>query len=338
MAYVGIDLHKNASQVCIHNEETDRYLERRVRTDFDGLRRVLEQHPGSKVLLEASTESEWVAQWLEELGHEVIVADPNFAPMYGRRDRRIKTDRRDARALCDACRHGTYRATHRRSAERRRWQAQLRVREALVRSRTKFISQIRALVRQRGHRVASGAARTFAARVESLELPADLTELLAPLVSLLGALNERIAECDERLKEIVSEDVDVQRLCTAVGVGPVTAVSFVATVDRVQRFESARSLRCYLGLVPRERSSSERRQLGAITKQGNTRTRSLLVEAAHCILRNRREETAHLRDWAERIRVRRGLRIAAVALARKLAGILFAMWRDGTTFGLPAPA
>lgn len=338
MAYVGIDLHKNASQVCIYDEETERYVERRVRTNFDGLRRALEKHPCSKVLLEASTESEWVAQWLEELGHEVIVADPNFAPMYARRNRRIKTDRRDARALCDACRHGTYRATHRRSAERRRWQAQLRVREAMVRSRTKFISQMRALVRQRGHRVPSGAARTFATRVEALELPADLVELLAPLLSLLGELNERIANCDEKLKEIVREDEVVQRLCTTVGVGPVTAVSFVATVDRVERFESARSLRCYLGLVPRERSSSERRQLGAITKQGHTRTRSLLVEAAHCILRNRREETAHLRAWAERIRARRGLRIAAVALARKLAGILFAMWRDGTTFGLPEPA
>ena len=140
------------------------------------------------------------------------------------------------------------------------------------------------------------------------------------------------------MKEIVRSDEVVQRLCTAVGVGSVTAVSFVATVDRVERFESARSLRCYLGLVPREYSSSERRQQGAITKQGNSRTRALLVEAAHCVMRNRREETASLRDWAERIRARRGLRIAAVALARKLAGILFAMWRDGTTFGLPANA
>lgn len=338
MHYVGIDLHKNASQMCIYDEETDGYVERRVRTDLDSFRRALEKHSGAQVLLEASTESEWVAQWLEELGFEVIVADPNFAPMYARRSRRIKTDRRDARALCDACRHGTYRASHRRSAERRQWQAQLRVRESLVRTRTTFISQVRALLRQQGYRVPSGAAYKFGARVETLELPAELAELIRPLLELLEELNERITVCDERLKQIVRSDEVVQRLCTAVGVGAVTAVSFVATVDRVERFESARSLRCYLGLVPREYSSSERRQQGAITKQGNSRTRALLVEAAHCVMRNRREETAPLREWAERIRARRGLRIAAVALARKLAGILFAMWRDGTTFGLPAAA
>jgi transposase len=336
VAYVGIDLHKNASQVCIYDEETRGYVERRVRTDFDGLQRALDAYPGARVLLEASTESEWVAQWLEELGHEVIVADPNFALMYGRRDRRIKTDRRDARALCEACRHELYRAVHRRSPERRRWQAQLRVREALVQTRTKFISQVRALLRQQGHRVPSGAARSFATRVEGLELPHELAGLVAPLLSLLAELDERIEACDEQLKQIVRDDEVVARLCTAVGVGPVTAVSFVATVDTVDRFESARSLRCYLGLVPREYSSSEHRQQGAITKQGPRRLRALLVEAAHCVLRSRREETAHLRAWAESIRARRGLRIAAVALARKLVGILLAMWRNGTPFGLPA--
>jgi transposase len=84
VAYVGIDLHKSASQVCIYDESAESYVERRVRTSFDGLRAGLEKYPGSQVLLEASTESEWVAQWLEEPGYEVIVADPNFAPMYAR--------------------------------------------------------------------------------------------------------------------------------------------------------------------------------------------------------------------------------------------------------------
>ncbi len=176
MPYVGIDLHKNASQVCIFDEANESYVERRVRTDFDGLRRALESHPGARVLLEASTESEWVARWLEELGYDVIVGDPNYALMYGRRDRRIKTDRRDARALCEACRHGLYRPTHRRSSERRQWQAQLRVREALVQTRTKFISQVRALLRQHGYRVPSGAPRSFTKRVASVELPNELTQ------------------------------------------------------------------------------------------------------------------------------------------------------------------
>lgn len=336
MHYIGIDLHKTTSQVCIYDERRDAFVERRVRTDFDGLRRALDKHGGGRVLLEASTESEWVAQWLEELGFEVVVADPNYAPMYARRNRRIKTDRRDARALAEACRRGTYRAVHRRTAERRRWQAQLRVREALVQTRSRFVSLIRALLRQQGRRVASGATRSFAARVNELALPDQEQALLRPLLHVLEDVNKQITECDRGLKDIVREDEVVQRLTSAVGVGPVTAVSFVAQVDRVARFESARSLRCYLGLVPREYSSSERRSQGRITKQGPTRLRGLLVEAAHCILRNRKPETAPLRTWAEGIRQRRGGRIAVVALARKLAGILFAMWRDGTTFGAPA--
>ena len=332
MDYVGMDLHKKTSHLCIAVEDGT-FVEKRVSTSFDGLRKGLEGHERARVLVEASTESEWVARWLEELGFEVIVADPNFAPMYARRSRRIKTDRRDARALCEACRRGTYRAAHRPAEERRRWRAQLRIRETLVQTRTKFISQVRATLRQYGVRVPSGATKTFAGRVEALELPEFLRTLLTPLLELLEDLSERIAACDEALREIVRDDEIVQRLCTVPGVGPVTAVSFVATVDRVERFESARPLRSYLGLVPREYSSSERRQRGAITKTGNRRMRSLLVEAALCMMRSRREETAALREWAERIAERRGKRVAAVALGRKLAGILYAMWRDGTDFG-----
>ena len=102
----------------------------------------------AKILVEASTESEWVACHLEALGHEVIVADPNFAPMYATRDKRIKTDRRDARALCEACRLGAYRPAHRTSDAQRDIRAHLAVRETLVRTRAKYISLISALARQ----------------------------------------------------------------------------------------------------------------------------------------------------------------------------------------------
>jgi transposase len=112
----------------------------------------------------------------------------------------------------------------------------------------------------------------------------------------------------------------------------VTAVTFVAVLDQLGRFQSAGQVRAYLGLVPREMSSGEKRMRGHITKTGNRRLRSLLVEAAWGILRHKRPETSALRAWTERIAARRGKRIAAVALARKLAGILYAMWRDGTRF------
>ena len=110
--------------------------------------------PRARILIEASTDSEWVAPWLEGLGHEVIVADPNFAPMYATRTRKIKTDGRDARALADANLLGAYRPAHRLSDSQRHVRGRLGVREALV--RTRYISLIRALLRQRGYRVPSG--------------------------------------------------------------------------------------------------------------------------------------------------------------------------------------
>ncbi len=122
------------------------------------------------------------------------------------------------------------------------------------------------------------------------------------------------------------------RLTTAPGVGPVTASAFVATIDDITRFHTAHELEAYLGVVPSGRSSGEKRQLGPITKAGNGRMRWLLVEAAWQILRSKSAETAALRSWTLQIAQRRGKRIAVVALARRLAGILYAMWRDGVSY------
>ena len=105
MDFFGIDLHKTSSQLCILSEDGE-LTERRIKSTRASFDEVFAGRPPVRVLVEASTESEWVAQHLEGLGHEVIVADPNFAPMYATRDKKIKTDKRDARALCEACRLG----------------------------------------------------------------------------------------------------------------------------------------------------------------------------------------------------------------------------------------
>src|SRR5215208_5336309 len=112
MDHIGIDLHKNSSQVCILTEEGE-LIERRIKTDRESFDKLFAERPPARILVEASTESEWCARHLEGLGHEVIVADPNFAPMYATHDRRIMTDKRDARALCEACRLGAYRTSDR---------------------------------------------------------------------------------------------------------------------------------------------------------------------------------------------------------------------------------
>src|SRR5262245_13992885 len=157
------------------------------------------------------------------------------------------------------------------------------------------------------------------------------TRAAAPRPSRLGW---RVCLCnaDERLERLVASDSRVRRLCTVPGVGPVTAATFVATVDGVERFAGAHQVEAYLGLVPRELSSGERQYRGRITKAGNGRARWLLVEAAWSILRYKKPETLALRRWAERIADRRGKRRAAVAMARRLAGILFAMLRDDTSY------
>jgi transposase len=138
---------------------------------------------------------------------------------------------------------------------------------------------------------------------------------------------------EQSIVDIVREDPVVQRLCTAPGIGPVTAVAFVSTLDLVQRFDGAHKVQAYLGLVPSEFSSGERQHRGAITKTGNTRLRWLLVEATWSVMRSRKASTEELRRWTLAIAARRGQRIAIIALGRKLAGILFAMWRDETAFG-----
>src|SRR3989442_15071051 len=129
---------------------------------------------------------------------------------------------------------------------------------------------------------------------------------------------------------MAQDDAVVQRLSTAPGVGPLTALSFVATLDEVERFDHAHQVESYRGLVPREWSSGEQQQRGKITKQGSGQMRALLVGAAWRILRRQGVVGSKLRHWAEHIAARRGKRIAVVALARRLAGMLYALWRDGS--------
>jgi len=315
MDNIGLDLHKRESQLCILTEE-GAIQERRILTDPDRFTAVLGGRSPARILVEASTESEWVARHLESLGHMVIVADPNYAPMYATRRRRVKTGRRDARTLAEAL----------------RVRGELAVRDALVHTRVRFIGVVKALVRREGLRIAGGAAEQLARKLAALPLSPSLEAELAPLLALLEPLNAQIAAADARLAQRAAGDPVIARLTTAPTIGPVTAVAFVATLDDVGRFESAPRVAAYLGLAPSERSSGEQQRRGRISKTGNPRLRSLLVEAAWRILRTTQPGAAGLRAWAEQIAARRGRSVAAVALARRLAGILYAMWRDGRDY------
>lgn len=183
----------------------------------------------------------------------------------------------------------------------------------------------------------SGYAPSFLKRLAGLELPAALSEEIAPLLGLLQSLNEQIKQADEKLAHLAEGDEVVARLRTVPGVGVAAATSFASTLDDAGRFAGAKEARAYLGLVPPERSSGERPQRGHISKAGPGRARHMLVEAAWTTLRRRSPSHAALRDWAAAIAGRRGPRVAVVALARRLAGILYAMWRGGASLEARAP-
>jgi transposase len=337
MDHIGIDVHKRECQVCILTADGE-LIERRVLTTPMAFAALLGPRAPAKILLEASTESEWVARCLERLGHTVIVGDPNFAPMYATRSRRVKTDRRDARALCEAAVLGAYRPAHRLSDPQRHVRARLAVHDALVRTRTRYIALIRALLRQHGFRLRSGQARHIAARVLALQLPGRRLSEVAPLLAVIQHVNAQLVFTDQAIAHCTRPDPRVQRLQTVPYVGPVTAAAFVAALDDAARFRDAHQVAAYLGLVPRELSSGDTQRRGRITKTGNVRVRWLLVQAAHSIRRSPDPRLAPLAAWATRIAARRGKKIATVALARRLAGILYAMLRDGTDYAPPPSA
>ena len=186
MEYGAIDLHKKESQIRIVTERGE-VIDRRIATTRERFTAVFEGRRPMRILLEASTESEWVAQHLETLGHEVIVADPTFRadvwrPQPTRQNRSARCGR-----LAEACQRGCYRAAHRRSASQRTVQAQLNVRRELTDSRTRAISLARAITRGAGLRIGV-AAPELPVRVAALDLPSSIAETLAPLQRVIAVL------------------------------------------------------------------------------------------------------------------------------------------------------
>lgn len=330
MVYGAIDLHTRYSQIRIIDETGAVLRDQRIVTTRDRFVMAFHAFGPMRILVETGTESEWVAQILEAAGHTVIVADPNYAPMYGELTRKVKTDRRDVAALAEANRRGWYRPAHRTSVAQRDTKQILRSRRFLVQARSGAVSLVRSLLRQAGYRLGTGSCETIPARVAKLAVDAPLAETVAGLCRQITSLTLEIHAMDTRLQTRTATDAIVTRLRTVPGIGLIVATTFRAFVDRHERFGHAGQVSAAIGLVPREDSSAERRHRGHITKAGPRELRSLLIQAAWVCWRHGGSGT--LRAWVDRIAARRGRRIAVVALARRLSRILFALWRDETTF------
>lgn len=202
------------------------------------------------------------------------------------------------------------------------------MREQLLGARTQLINCVRGWLRARAIRVKTGATSSFAKRVRQSQR--DIPDFVDRLLETIEHLSGQIKAADKDLEDIVKDDEVIQRLMTVPGVGPVTAIRFTAALDDVTRFPNAHAVQSYLGLVPGERQSSDRRHRLGITKAGSSAARRTLVQAAWSA---RRAASVHSMGlWALEVEKRRGKFVAVVALARKLAGILYALWRDGSTY------
>lgn len=234
--------------------------------------------------------------------------------------------------MADACRLGAYRLAHRMSDEQRQLRKLVDARALLVRVRTKNINFLRASLRLMGISVKSCAADDFAGHVKKIVLPKEERGVVTSMVAVLKGVQTQIDKFDQRIAKLAKKDERAARLMTVPNVGAVTSVAFVAVVGNAERFDGPQQVGAYLGLVPSEKSSGEKQHRGPITKAGNRYLRSLLVQCAWSMLTRPSANSAGLRDWALSIAQRRGKNVAVVALARKLASILFVMWRDKTEF------
>jgi transposase len=330
MDHIAIDLGTRESQVCVRSEDGGILEERRIATRPETIRRYLEGRAKGRVIVETGAEAFWVAEIARECGHEARVVPSMLAPSLGVGRRGQKSDQRDARVLSETSCRVEMPTVHIPAVETRRLQSRLGMRDAVVRSRTKLINVTKAYLRTIGERAPIRSAEKLI--VQLREKQAHAAQHLEPLLETIEALNLSIEQFDEELEKLAAGDEVAKRLQTVPGVGVVTSLRYMATLDVATRFRNGAAVGSYVGLVPSEHSSGQSQRKGGITKAGSPAMRSVLVQAAWAAMRSRRHYNDPMVCWARAIARRRGKKIAVVALARKLAGILFAMWRDGTQY------
>ena len=330
MDHVAIDLGSRKSQICVRSADGTILEEKRLET-WD-LKRYLAGRSKSRVIVETCAEAFRVAEAARELGHETRVVPATLVRTFGVGARRTKTDQRDARALSEVSCRIDLPSVHIPKAESRERKTFCGMRDSLVAARTKVINTVRGWLRGQGRRLGKGSSPTFPARVRAL-CGADLPDYVERQLRVIQTLTAEIGEADKSLENQAGQDETCRRLMTVPGVGSLTALRYVAAIDDIGRFATAHQVQSYLGLVPGENSSSDRQQRLSITKAGPQALRWVLVQAAWAVrIRCRQPGAIPLQLWAHQIELRRGKRIAIIALARKLAGILYAIWRDGTEY------
>jgi transposase len=324
---VGLDLGEKISYCEIKDGQV---VERATVEGVAGLKRLLGPNtPSARVAFEACREAWLVHDQLLEWGHEPLMIDTTRARALGIGQHKRKTDRVDAETIARALEVGRIPLAYVLSPHRRDLRRQLGVRRTLVESRAQFITTIRGLLREQGQRLPDCRPENFLEHLRASKLDVAARMLVTPLEKVLEHLTPQINETERKLEQLCAQEPVIKRLSTVPGVGLIVAAAFVSVIDDAKRFHDAHQVEAYLGLVPSENTSGKRR-LGAITKQGNSYLRALLTQAAHSIFRLRAEDP--LKRWGQSVEERRGYKIAVIAVARRLVGILWAVWRDGAVY------
>jgi transposase len=332
MDHVAIDLGGRESQICVRS--SDGAIVEEERRGTRSLGKYLARRAKSRVVMETCSEAFAVAEEARDAGHEVVVVPAMLVRSLGVGHRGIKTDVRDARNLSEAsCRMEKLPGVHIPSREARERKAMCSAREALVQVRTKLINAVRGWTRSQGlGTVRSGAPTTFPTRVRELATTQGkaIPKYVERALSSLEHLTLQIIDADHELEDIAKSDPTCKLLMTAPGVGPASAVRFVAAVDAVDRFPDAHRLQSYIGLTPGEKSSSDKKQRTGLTKAGAVKVRWLFIQAAWAARRYYKNDPVV--QWSMEVERRRGKHVAVAALARRLVGILYAMWRDNRAY------
>jgi transposase len=331
---VGVDLGDQWCHYCILGLEGETLAEGQLRTTQEAIAEFFQALNTARVVLEVGTHSPWVQEVICGCGHEVLVANPRL--MEGSKRRKRKNDRIDANKLARLGRvdpQSLHPMKH-RSREVRQDLVVLRARDALVAARTELINATRGLVKSMGSRLPKCSSPSFAQKVEET-VPVELRDALLPLVRMAATLSDCIQRYDEKIEKLGREKYEHTALLRQVkGVGPITSLAYVLTLENPDRFVKSRDVGPYLGLVPKQEDSGESQPQLGISKAGDTMMRRLLVGSAHYILGPFGPDT-DLRRYGLRLCERGGKNAkkrAAVAVARKLAVLLHCLWASGEVY------
>src|SRR5512144_2268173 len=331
MLIIGCDYHPSFQQIAYVDNETGELGERRLlhREEAEQFySKLREQSAMVRVGMEASGHARWFERLLHELQFELWVG--NAAEIRTKRVRKQKTDRQDAQLLLRLMMEDRFPRIWIPDPANRDMRQLLWHRHRLVQMRTRVINQLHVVALNEGLRRKKALWRPAGRQqLESLVLAPWASRRRQDLLDLLDQLTPKIQELTGKLEQIVQRRPVTRQLSTHPGVGPLTALAYELVIGTPDRFPCAKQIASYVGLVPSEESSGDRRRLGHISKQGNVLLRFLLVEAAQVTVRSQPE-------WRGRffhLAMRRGRKIAKVAMARKLAVHLYWMWRQGKDYG-----